>query len=462
MATILFVMANPFCDEWDSESNEELHQIRRVIREAKYRDRIQLVEAVAAEFAEIPALLAEHRPDVLHFAVPALLEYGLFFQELERGSPRPTVSDAIRHAVRPSAAAGPAGDALVDMLRTHAEASRLKVVIVNAPFSRRAATVLSQYVGTVIATEGDPHDGNGYASVHQDACVAFGKGFYEKLGSGAGIQESFLAGRRRVQYVLPSLPFGRAESYIVNNKVQVLSDLRLSEDAVLAAASRPPIRAMFWAAVGVSQRFRAALNLGREVREIRRKLLQGPNPDYWSLTVEWAVRRSEARARMVDGDPAILIISGHAERDGVLLYDDGGSLVEVNADELRGLLESAGRGVRCVVLNGCNTAQMAERIAGVSGFALGMADSIPDGVAVTFAEGFFMALAQNRSLVDAVEIAKASMQGVGVARDVQDSSAGSGVASGQSRWGDIPRAFVDPKFYDDARRPFLELFGIDG
>jgi hypothetical protein len=452
MITVLFVTANPFSNEWDAESDRELYWIRSAIREAKFRSNIRFIEAVAVERSELDFLLAEHQPDVLHLSVPGLSEHGLFFQELDQQRPSPTVNDAISHRLQPSVSAGPQGDDLADVFRSHGSTSNLRLAVINTPFSRRAAAAIVQHVGTVI---GMPD------IVHQDICVEFSKGFYTQLGSGATVQQAFNTARLHVRRVASGVPFGAVEPYMVRDEYRPQADIAFSRETMDARLTPAPVRTMFWATVGTLRRFGQTLNLGREVRNIQRKLLRSPSRKFWSFIVEWAVRSNEASEHLLVADPAVLIVSGHAGHDGVLLNGPDGQPVQVTGNELCRLLRAGGSNVRCVILNGCNTAAIAKDVAEVTGFAVGMSGLVPDLSAIQFAEHFVMGLAHNRSLVDSFElgiqsIAISELGPFSLTRDVTLCAQGE-TAGGVAR----PVMAIGEGFEAVVSQPFLEAYDLD-
>jgi hypothetical protein len=192
------------------------------------------------------------------------------------------------------------------------------------------------------------------------------------------------------------------------------------------------------------------LQLGAEVRDIRRELAATGVGEAFHLVVELAVRPNDLQSLLLSHAPDVLHFSGHgsgrpgtrsvhdattggASRDflpaveqngleeargGLLLEDARGSSVHLRSDVLLALLAILKRDMplRCVVLNACFTAEQAEAIAEHVDCVVGTAREINDDSAVAFTTAFYRAIAHGKSVGDAfalgrVEIALRSMPG---------------------------------------------------
>jgi hypothetical protein len=425
MIKVLFVAANPFFEQYDVEFDEELYVVRRALKDAQFRDRFDLIEAVAVEFGELDSQISIHRPDVVHLTVPALPDVGLFFQELDKLVPRPTPEDAYR--IPTSATAG----AMIETFRPFA--NFLKCAVYNTPLSPSAAKRLSAYAGTVI---GWPD------LVLSDKCLAFAEGFYSVLGSGANLRSAFLAGRRRAELIpLPdnlAQSFPAIEPYRVVDEYRELPELDVSTTLPRENLQRPPLRALFLAAVPTLRRHHETHNLAKEVRSIQEKLRRGPLRERSELRVEWAVRVHDLQEHLLEHDPVVLIISGHAGIDGPVMKARDGKPTIVSADVLCGAVKVAGCSVKCVILNGCKTIEIARAIAKEVGFAVGMSDSIPDPVVTVFAEGFFTGISYGKSVAEAHKMGLQSI--------LEDNY------NGQARlWMQMPELVIGPNAADTER-----------
>jgi hypothetical protein len=70
-------------------------------------------------------------------------------------------------------------------------------------------------------------------------------------------------------------------------------------------------------------------------------------------------------------------------------------------DALAAMFELFAQHVNCVVLNACHSEIQAQAIAQHIPYVIGMNDATGDKAAISFAVGFYTALAANRSIEDA-------------------------------------------------------------
>lgn len=97
--------------------------------------------------------------------------------------------------------------------------------------------------------------------------------------------------------------------------------------------------------------------------------------------------------------------SGHGSRAsaGITLHGPDGGSRAVSAAALRHLFDSAGDGVKLVVLNACYTEEQAVAINETVDCVVGMSDAIEDESARVFAASFYRAIAFGKSVRKAFE-----------------------------------------------------------
>jgi formylglycine-generating enzyme required for sulfatase activity len=98
--------------------------------------------------------------------------------------------------------------------------------------------------------------------------------------------------------------------------------------------------------------------------------------------------------------PTMLHFAGHGGEAGLEVSDR-----ELGLDDVRAALGSYAPRVKLVVLNACDTAELARGIAGHVQCAIGMAGRIKDADAKLFAETLYLALGNGRSVRDAFQVA---------------------------------------------------------
>ena len=140
------------------------------------------------------------------------------------------------------------------------------------------------------------------------------------------------------------------------------------------------------------------LRLDEEIREIEDGLNRSIHREEFRLHQKWAVRLKDVRRAMFEVNPHVVHFSGHGETEGLMLEDDDGKAVIVNADTLAGLFcIQAGR-IECVILNACYSASQAEAINAHVKYVVAMQNAIPDRAAREFAVGFYDALGAGKTI----------------------------------------------------------------
>lgn len=183
------------------------------------------------------------------------------------------------------------------------------------------------------------------------------------------------------------------------------------------------------------------LALGREVREITRRLRSSGQAERFEFVQEWAVRVSDLHEALLRHRPQIVHFSGHGQgarsrgisnpigtremlpadeldelsmAGGILLEDDAGRAVPIPIPAFANLFGIVGC-VRCVVLNACHSAAQAEAIHQHVDAVVGMSRAIQDTAAVNFAWAFYQGLAFGESLRKAFELGRNQIDLAGLA-----------------------------------------------
>jgi hypothetical protein len=188
--------------------------------------------------------------------------------------------------------------------------------------------------------------------------------------------------------------------------------------------------------LGANGRDTTQLQLGAEVRDIRRELTLSGVGEAFDLVAELAVRPSDLQNLLLSHSPHILHFSGHGSKQsaefpqtgttrsvsrefleesaaagassGLLLQDAKGSSVYLRPDVLLALLGILKRDMplRCVVLNACFTAEQAAAITEHVDCVVGTEREIDDKSAIVFATAFYRAIAHGKSVADAFALGR--------------------------------------------------------
>jgi hypothetical protein len=162
-----------------------------------------------------------------------------------------------------------------------------------------------------------------------------------------------------------------------------------------------------------------AIQVGREFREIQRKVLLAEGRPRLALQSAWAVRPDDLLQALNEFEPDIVHFSGHGVNGTgeLVLEDDNGMANPLSGDALDALFRNFARWVRLVVLNACHSEKQTRVIADTIGIAVGMTQAVSDKAAFTFAPSFYRALAFGRSVQDAFDQAVTALQLADVHKD---------------------------------------------
>jgi hypothetical protein len=147
------------------------------------------------------------------------------------------------------------------------------------------------------------------------------------------------------------------------------------------------------------------LRLGREQKRIRAAVESALHRDL----IEFDMRPSATPSDLLDGiskfRPHIVHFSGHSDEDLVVFEDDVDEQHEgviVKAATFARAVAATDDPPLLILLNSCHSAgQIDNLVAQVAPFAIGMADEIGDGDAITYSTQFYAAVANGQSIQSA-------------------------------------------------------------
>jgi CHAT domain/TIR domain len=165
---------------------------------------------------------------------------------------------------------------------------------------------------------------------------------------------------------------------------------------------------------GAARSTYSPLDLESEARVIEQAVRDSKQAAAFELKTAWAVRASELTARLKEFRPHVVHMSGHGEREGVVLLGDNGRPLSVPVKALGRLFEllrsdpnEATRvDVHLAVLNACWSAEQARELTASVGCAVGMRRSVEDDSAIAFAAAFYRQLAGGDTIRRAFAFAK--------------------------------------------------------
>ncbi|MEZ4382305.1 MAG: CHAT domain-containing protein [Nannocystaceae bacterium] len=125
-----------------------------------------------------------------------------------------------------------------------------------------------------------------------------------------------------------------------------------------------------------------------------------------------AARLEDLRTALLEHKPHVLHLSCHGEADGTLRLEAGDGEDEPQAvapERLARLLGALGDGLRLVVVNACHSEVVARSLLAAVPLVVGVRGVLLDSAAVSFARGFYEALAYGRPVEDAFNAALAGL-----------------------------------------------------
>jgi hypothetical protein len=144
--------------------------------------------------------------------------------------------------------------------------------------------------------------------------------------------------------------------------------------------------------------------IDREIKAIRTQLERRPNSVY--MIDRGALERHELSGYLLKIRPHLLHFSAHgSDRASLLLEDNDGNKTFVRTDQIAPLIVAIDS-IRCVVLNACFSAALADRLEQSGMVVIGMSASVSDDAAKAFAFGFYQALALGESVACAFELGR--------------------------------------------------------
>jgi len=177
------------------------------------------------------------------------------------------------------------------------------------------------------------------------------------------------------------------------------------------ASERPPIKILFLAANPLDT---VRLAIDEEMRAIQQALRQA---DYrvFDIRLGPAVRIEDLQDLLLQHQPDILHFSGHGTETSALIFHNAqGNSVQVRSATLGQLFQILKDNLRCVVLNACYTAEMAEGLAGVIDSVVGIENAITDSAALQFTTAFYRALGYGRSVQEAFALGRVQIDLAGL------------------------------------------------
>lgn len=177
---------------------------------------------------------------------------------------------------------------------------------------------------------------------------------------------------------------------------------------VPAQNRNPIVKVLFFGANPIGTR---PLRIDEEIREIQQTIRQGSKRDGMVVKTEWAVRPRDITEALIDFEPNFVQFVGHGggEEESFAAEGDDGCVHVIPVDGLVQTFKAVGQDVRCVIVNACRTERLAQALAAVVPFVIGMRQPVGDRSAIRFSIGFYQALAAGRPVETAFDVGVAQL-----------------------------------------------------
>ncbi len=150
---------------------------------------------------------------------------------------------------------------------------------------------------------------------------------------------------------------------------------------------------------------KAGLRFDQEIKEIN-----GVCNEQFKAELSLAIRWPDLMNDLLRHQPHIIHFVGHGNGTlGLVLEDDAGNGQPVTGNRLVELLKLFPK-VECVVLNACETEELAEEIHQQVSYVIGMSQSIGDRYAKSFAVGFYKGVVAGKSYHWAFDFGKSAIE----------------------------------------------------
>ncbi|MDZ7966416.1 MAG: GUN4 domain-containing protein [Nostoc sp. DedSLP03] len=135
----------------------------------------------------------------------------------------------------------------------------------------------------------------------------------------------------------------------------------------------------------------------KEIRNIEGAIRRATRGDLFEIKTRIAIKPQDIYRAIVEEAPQIVHVCGDGmEEDGsLILEDDRGTRTSLETERLAALFKLYTDSIKCVLLNACYSAKLAEAISKHINSVIAINRSIEDRAAIVFAQGFYDALGYN-------------------------------------------------------------------
>jgi hypothetical protein len=161
------------------------------------------------------------------------------------------------------------------------------------------------------------------------------------------------------------------------------------------------------------------LNLPQELKKLQESIQRSQKQDYFRVELRFAASQTDLRRHILDTKPRIVHFCGHGTEQGLILEDETGTAKVVSNEFVTSLLKDFADRIECVLLNACDSENLADALAQHLNYVIGMNQEVRDDAAIAFAEAFYDALGAGESYEKAFEVGKTAVLGKAASRSAE-------------------------------------------
>ena len=188
-------------------------------------------------------------------------------------------------------------------------------------------------------------------------------------------------------------------------------DRVLCEKDILQVDTSSPTRLLFAYSTPLNA---SPLRLGTEEKQIKEALRAITDRDKIHIDTIPAVELKDFSNAFNRYRPNILHISSHGNQEHIALENEKGQAMIVDGDILINIVKIAGKQLKIVVLNACESSKIAASLTDVVDIAIGMNVSIGDDAARAFAVQLYSSIGENIPIGLAFEQARFAISANGI------------------------------------------------
>lgn len=148
------------------------------------------------------------------------------------------------------------------------------------------------------------------------------------------------------------------------------------------------------------------INYDKEFRKIEEVTQKKDNKYLKSPEMVLASRIEDLVNGLLRYKPQIVHISSHGFSNGLILEDDNGFPVLIEAGAISNLFRQFSDHIRCIIFNCCESNLIAKELSQYIDYVIGMEGCVLDDSAIVFAENFYNALSFGKNFKESYELAK--------------------------------------------------------